>query len=94
MQLVKFIYLKNVICCFVFQDIEKCKPDFWLCETGTCIEKNRLCDKKKDCPDGSDEGDFCHSYLCGPEKIHCPTGECIAKAKVTKKFVYISHFID
>jgi hypothetical protein len=70
--------------------ITKCNIDSWLCKNGTCIGKSRLCNGHKDCPDGSDEGDICHSHLCGPNNIHCPTGECIPESKV-KEIVYIFH---
>jgi hypothetical protein len=62
--------------------IEKCAHDSWLCKNGTCIKKDRVCDTHRDCPDGSDEDDFCHSIICGSNKFHCQTGECISKSMV------------
>ncbi|GBG86762.1 hypothetical protein CBR_g42046 [Chara braunii] len=41
--------------------------DLFQCRTGRCIPRGRMCDGKKDCPDGDDEGDFC-------AKINCPYG--------------------
>lgn len=32
-----------------------CSPQEYMCVTGECINIGRLCDKKDDCPDGSDE---------------------------------------
>jgi len=74
----------------LFQGIEQCQHDFWLCK---CIEKNRICDRHKDCPYVGDEEDFCHSFLCGPDKIRCPTGACIPKSKVKKICLYFTFLL-
>ena len=34
----------------------------WRCNDGFCIEKSRLCDSQKDCPDGSDEKEGCQLF--------------------------------
>ena len=68
----------------------KCAAGSWLCRSGGCVPKNRLCDKHLDCSDGSDEDEeFCHSFICGSDKFRCPTGECIFKSMVRQ---YLSHF--
>lgn len=72
---------------FFLLGISKCKFGYWLCASGKCIEKSRICDTIKDCPDGSDEGDICHNMICGLEQIRCPNGECIHKSKVIKRRV-------
>lgn len=34
----------------------------WRCKDGFCVEKSRVCDSQKDCPDGSDENEGCHQF--------------------------------
>ncbi|GBG82140.1 hypothetical protein CBR_g34421 [Chara braunii] len=34
------------------------------CESGRCINRQLVCDGKKDCPDGDDEGEFCEKMAC------------------------------
>ena len=34
----------------------------WRCNDGFCIEKSRLCDSQKDCPDESDEKEGCQLF--------------------------------
>ena len=67
---------------FLRIEIDKCAHDSWLCMNGKCIKKDLLCNSRPDCTDGSDEGDFCHSHLCGVNKFRCHTGECISKTQV------------
>ena len=69
-------------------DQEKCAHDSWLCGDGKCIKKIGLCDGHRNCPDNSDEDKtFCRSRICGSNKFHCRTGECILKSEV-RIFVY------
>ncbi|KAG8173700.1 hypothetical protein JTE90_014405, partial [Oedothorax gibbosus] len=41
-----------------------CPPTEFQCSSGTCLDRQRVCDGKKDCSDASDEGKHC-SDLCG-----------------------------
>ena len=34
---------------------EPCTSGLFTCDDGTCIEQSLVCDRKYDCPDGSDE---------------------------------------
>ncbi|CAF3556554.1 unnamed protein product [Adineta steineri] len=51
-----------------------CPQNTFTCNsTGDCIPKIYVCDKVKDCDDGSDEYN-CH---CGPNDFLCTNGQCI-----------------
>jgi len=59
----------------------RCLPTEFKCQTGECISRARLCDRRPDCRDGSDEtqcggnGD----NKCEPNQYECPNGKCIMK---------------
>lgn len=61
-----------------------------ICNNGTCTESH-LCNDYPYCADNINGDNYCSNNLCGPDKIHCPTGACIDEKKV-KECVYISHF--
>jgi len=62
-----------------------CLPkEEWMCNDGSCVRNQKVCDQTKDCPDGSDE-DFC-DFTCNDGSIipldqhcdgypHCLQGE-------------------
>ena len=42
---------------------QNCHPLLeWRCQNNTCINNTQLCDRRNDCPDGSDE-EFCN-FIC------------------------------
>lgn len=46
-----------------------CGPPKYPCanDTSICLQPEKLCNGRRDCPDGSDEGD-----LCGTFQTHFP----------------------
>eukprot|EP00244_Chara_vulgaris_P011473 TRINITY_DN568_c0_g1_i2.p1 TRINITY_DN568_c0_g1~~TRINITY_DN568_c0_g1_i2.p1 ORF type:complete len:552 (+),score=68.89 TRINITY_DN568_c0_g1_i2:219-1874(+) len=55
------------------------------CRTGRCIQRQRMCDGKKDCPDGDDEGEFCARLNCPNYGIKCNDTQnrtCIQESQV------------
>lgn len=53
------------------------------CSLGECIPEDRVCDRKFDCPDGSDESDdLCRmAGKCAPDELRCKDGSCIQLIK-------------
>ena len=57
-------------------------PHQYKCAYSYCIPVQAVCDGRKDCPDGSDEGDFNNTLLC-PHFLKCKgDGLCIHKLEV------------
>ncbi|CAL8077304.1 unnamed protein product [Calicophoron daubneyi] len=55
----------------------RCSPSDMMCRDGTCVDAQKFCDRRKDCPDGSDEMPP-HCYpRCSPQQFECSSGECI-----------------
>jgi hypothetical protein len=59
-------------CCFFTPEIvtDVCSHDEFRCEDGQCIPKEKRCDSRTDCSDGSDELDCRMSYLSMCLGIH------------------------
>ncbi|XP_063388118.1 low-density lipoprotein receptor-related protein 1-like [Cydia fagiglandana] len=55
-----------------------CEFDQFQCrDSKLCLEREQVCDKHQDCPDGSDEGALCHTLRCLDTEFMCATGNCI-----------------
>lgn len=64
-----------------FKLSSSCEYPSRLCDNGTkCIDVDKLCDDRKDCNDGSDEGLRCsdmlceHSFVCSHDCHNAPEG--------------------
>lgn len=58
-----------------------CSPDTrkFMCEsTKKCISTKKVCDKRNDCTDGSDEGGQCERYT---NNTACAVGTCPSEAE-------------
>uniref|UniRef100_A0A3B5M3A2 Low density lipoprotein receptor b n=1 Tax=Xiphophorus couchianus TaxID=32473 RepID=A0A3B5M3A2_9TELE len=55
---------------------KECKTDEFRCTNGQCISKAYVCDKDKDCSDGSDEVD-CPKPTCHPRTFQCNNSICV-----------------
>lgn len=58
-----------------------CLEDTFQCRNGQCISWYFVCDKFKNCDDGSDE-DECQQHPCPKEAFQCDDGTCLARSKV------------
>ncbi|UJR37490.1 hypothetical protein I4U23_030193 [Adineta vaga] len=48
-----------------------------------CISETKLCNKRFDCIDHSDETDrVCHGEICEEDEFRCPTGACILEKEM------------
>uniref|UniRef100_A0A3P9PJ83 Low-density lipoprotein receptor-like n=1 Tax=Poecilia reticulata TaxID=8081 RepID=A0A3P9PJ83_POERE len=56
--------------------IKECKSGEFRCTNGQCISKAYVCDKDKDCSDGSDEED-CPKPTCHPRSFQCNNSICV-----------------
>ncbi|XP_048001083.1 putative vitellogenin receptor [Leguminivora glycinivorella] len=55
-----------------------CEFDQFQCRNSKiCLEREQVCDKHQDCPDGSDEGPLCHTLRCLDTEFMCTSGNCI-----------------
>lgn len=69
---------------------ENVKCEGHRCPLGKCISEDHVCDRKRDCHDGSDETDeICKSRgKCASNEIKCASGnQCIPKIRFCDKFV-------
>lgn len=58
-----------------------CHKDTFQCRNGQCISWYFVCDRFKNCDDGSDE-DECKTGSCPGEAYQCNDGACLARSKL------------
>lgn len=59
---------------YIIYPAPTCPPDQFMCNDGTCIQKDWVCDGFNDCVNGTDEDvDFCATC---PFKFLCTNGLC------------------
>ncbi|XP_028397022.1 low-density lipoprotein receptor-related protein 8-like [Dendronephthya gigantea] len=56
-----------------------CRPGYFKCRNGRCIENSWVCDRHHDCPDKDDEAPIqqCARTTCSPNDFQCRNGDCI-----------------
>ncbi|CAH8668749.1 unnamed protein product [Heterobilharzia americana] len=54
-----------------------CRRGEMMCRDGTCLPEAYFCNRRQECPDGSDEFPPHCVSVCQPPRILCSTGECI-----------------
>lgn len=59
-----------------------CHNDTFQCRSGQCISWYFVCDKNKNCDDGSDEEDCAVDGGCPKEAFQCNDGTCLSRASV------------
>uniref|UniRef100_A0A674DLS5 Low-density lipoprotein receptor-like n=1 Tax=Salmo trutta TaxID=8032 RepID=A0A674DLS5_SALTR len=57
---------------------KNCTDDEFHCSNGQCIAVSFVCDKDKDCSDGSDETS-CPTATCGPNAFQCNNTVCVPR---------------
>lgn len=57
---------------------KNCTDDEFQCSNGQCIAVSFVCDKDKDCSDGSDETS-CPTATCGPNAFQCNNTVCVPR---------------
>uniref|UniRef100_A0A7E4VYL2 Basement membrane-specific heparan sulfate proteoglycan core protein n=1 Tax=Panagrellus redivivus TaxID=6233 RepID=A0A7E4VYL2_PANRE len=60
-------------------DDENCLEHEFMCSTGECIDRRRVCDTREDCLDGSDEHSCHHTAAAAvaPESVHLPPPQVV-----------------
>lgn len=84
--LILFIKLDWPFCTYRKENV-KCEGH--RCPLGKCIPDERVCDKKRDCEDGSDETDeVCKAKgECAQSELKCRDGACIPKVRFCDRTV-------
>lgn len=62
--------------------IRQCATGFHQCIDGTCIPEHRWCDRRKDCPDASDEvhcDEHPNRRSCSPFEFECANSVCVPR---------------
>ena len=56
-----------------------CRPGYFKCGNGRCIEDSWVCDRHSDCPGKDDEAPIqkCNKTSCRPSDFQCRNGDCI-----------------
>jgi hypothetical protein len=62
-----------------FKPSKACRDNEFRCNDGTCVPGNSRCNRRQECPDGSDEAN-CPAQRCRPGEFQCATGQCISES--------------
>merc|ERR1712020_481114 len=60
----------------------QCSSGQWQCADNSCLLRERVCDGRPDCPDGSDEASVCESGDCPDFLFSCESqDQCVSQVR-------------
>merc|ERR1711994_314866 len=61
----------------------QCSSGQWQCADNSCLLREKVCDSRPDCPDGSDEAEVCERSDCPEFLFSCGSREqCVSQVRL------------